>query len=106
MLDEPVGQGRHPCREEVDVEPEHAGPDVELLLPRREQVGEDRHQAGSLQLAGHVAVAGAVAAAAAAVSEQHDTKRRLGYDDVGRQDDVAGGDLQAVADDTHGRSGW
>ena len=69
MSSYPVGQERHPEREQADVEAELAGPGVGLLFRRREQIGQDG-QARGLQLGGHVPVARAAPAAAAAVREQ------------------------------------
>jgi hypothetical protein len=37
----PVGQGGHPGRGQADVEPQPAGPRVELFFPWGEQVGQD-----------------------------------------------------------------
>jgi ABC-2 type transporter len=79
VVQHPVGQGGQPRREQVDVEPEPAGPRVQLLFPGGEQVGQDGGQAGGLQFVGHVAIAWAVPAAAAAVREQHDSTLRLGW---------------------------
>jgi hypothetical protein len=102
LVDQPVGHGRQPPREQADVEPEGAGPGVELLLLRCEQVGQDDCQAGALELAGDVAVTRAVAAAAGAVGEQHHPQRRLRHHDVGPQREVPGGDPQALVDGVHG----
>jgi hypothetical protein len=102
LPDHPVGQCRHPLREQADVEPERTGAGVELFLLRREQVGQDGRQAGVLELAGDVAVARAVAAAAAAVGEQDQSLRRLRHHDVGLEHDARGRDLDAPVDGVHG----
>ena len=67
----PVGQRRDPAGEQVDVEPQRGGPQVDLLLLPGEQVGQHRGQAGAVELVGDVAIPWAVPATAAAVGEQH-----------------------------------
>jgi hypothetical protein len=102
LPDHPVGQCRHPLGEQADVEPERARAGVDLLLLRREQVGQDGREAGILELAGDVAVARAVAAAAAAVGEQDQPARPLRHHDVGPEHDARGRDLEALVDGVHG----
>src|SRR5258708_4450629 len=99
---QPVGQGGDPEREHADVEPELAGPRVELLLRRGEQVGQNGGQARALQFAGHVAVARAVAAAAPARREHDPAARRLRDHQVGVQRHAARRDLKAPLDKVHG----
>lgn len=103
VFHQPVGQRRHAHREQGDVEPKLTGPDIDPLLRRREQVDQDRRQAGPLQLAGDVAIPGALAATAASVCEQHEPQRLFRHHDVSFQRDPRHGDLQALLDSARRR---
>src|SRR5215208_2943422 len=70
-----------------------AGARVRAFLLRREQVDQQRRQAGEVELVRDGAVAGAVAATAGAVGEEDDAGRALRHGEVAVQGGGTGAEL-------------
>ena len=94
---DPVDRADQTTCEQVDVEPALRGDEIALLLGRRQQVEEQRAQAGLVQCGRDPAIARAVAARAAAVGEDHDPARVLRQDEVALERRVRDGDGDLLA---------
>ena len=103
VVGQPVDDAGQAAGEQVDIEAQRAGAEVDRLLVGGEQVDQEGGEAGLAQHAGDEAVAGAEAATAAAVGEEDDAGGVGGPAEGARQPHAGRGDDQIALVDCRGR---
>src|SRR3989442_1614561 len=84
---QPIGRFQQSLRQEVDIETEAPGANVDLLFSSGQQVQKQRGESALLQNVRHVTISRAVPATAAAMRKQDDTGGGFRNGQISRQAD-------------------